>query len=80
MQGVLRDTISLLLLRLLDDRSLLRFEEGPTLVKAVNVLMLKAGWGVGGGGMSGPQGKGWQGGLERALVLLGGRRNHIIHC
>ncbi|RMZ53878.1 hypothetical protein APUTEX25_005624, partial [Auxenochlorella protothecoides] len=45
-QGVLRDTISLLLLRLLDDRSLLRFEEGPTLVKAVNVLMLKAGWGV----------------------------------
>ncbi|KAL6766815.1 TOG1 [Auxenochlorella protothecoides x Auxenochlorella symbiontica] len=40
-QGVLRDTISLLLLRLLDDRSLLRFEEGPTLVKAVNVLMLK---------------------------------------
>lgn len=40
-QAVLRDVVSLLLMRLLDDRSLLRFEEGPTLIKAVNVLMLK---------------------------------------
>lgn len=40
-QGVLRDVISLLLMRLVDDRSLLCFEEGPTLIKAVNVLMLK---------------------------------------
>ncbi len=37
----LRDTICLLLLRLLDDGGLLHFEEGNTLVKAVNVLMLK---------------------------------------
>lgn len=33
--------MSLLLLRLMDDKGLLHFEEGPTLVKAVNVLMLK---------------------------------------
>lgn len=38
---MLRDNISLLLMRLLDDKGLLQFEEGPTLVKAVNVLMLK---------------------------------------
>eukprot|EP00887_Chlorella_sp_A99_P000367 scaffold13.g367.t1 len=40
-QGALRDSISLLLMRLLDDRGLLQFDEGTTLVKAVNVLMLK---------------------------------------
>ena len=33
----------LLLVRRLDDRGLVRFEEGATLVKAVNVLMLKVG-------------------------------------
>lgn len=40
-QATLRDSVSLLLLRLLDDGGLLHFEEGATLVKAVNVLMLK---------------------------------------
>ena len=40
-QRTLRACVSLLLLRLLDDHGLLRFEEGHTLVKAVNVLMLK---------------------------------------
>ena len=40
-QAPLRDTVSLLLVKLLNDNSLLIFEEGPTLVKAVNVLMLK---------------------------------------
>ena len=40
-QATLRDSISMLLMRLLDDRGLLQFEEGATLVKAVNVLMLK---------------------------------------
>ncbi|KAL4854812.1 hypothetical protein ACK3TF_004509 [Chlorella vulgaris] len=40
-QATLRDSVSLLLLRLMDDKGLLHFEEGPTLVKAVNVLMLK---------------------------------------
>ena len=40
-QPTLRDSVCLLLLRLLDDRGLLHFEEGATLVKAVNVLMLK---------------------------------------
>jgi hypothetical protein len=47
-QATLRDSISLLLLRLLDDGGLLHYEEGATLVKAVNVLMLKileARWG-----------------------------------
>jgi hypothetical protein len=41
LQATLRESISLLLLRLLDDKGLLHFEEGSTLVKAVNVLMLK---------------------------------------
>jgi len=40
-QATLRNSVSLLLLRLLDDRGLVHFEEGTTLVKAVNVLMLK---------------------------------------
>ncbi|PRW20522.1 microtubule associated isoform A [Chlorella sorokiniana] len=40
-QRTLRDSISLLLLRLLEEHGLLHFEEGATLVKAVNVLMLK---------------------------------------
>lgn len=40
-QPTLRDSISLLLLRLLEEHGLLHFEEGATLVKAVNVLMLK---------------------------------------
>jgi cytoskeleton-associated protein 5 len=40
-QATLRDAVSLLLLRLLEDGGLLRFDEGPTLVRAVNVLMLK---------------------------------------
>ena len=39
--GTLRASNCLLLLRLLDDRGLVHFEEGTTLVKAVNVLMLK---------------------------------------
>lgn len=39
--ATLRTSISLLLLRLLDERGLLHYEEGATLVKAVNVLMLK---------------------------------------
>lgn len=41
LQPTLRDSISLLLLRLLEEHGLLHFEEGATLVKAVNVLMLK---------------------------------------
>lgn len=41
LQPTLRDSISLLLLRLLEEHGLLHFEEGQTLVKAVNVLMLK---------------------------------------
>lgn len=40
-QPTLRDSISMLLLRLLEEHGLLHFEEGATLVKAVNVLMLK---------------------------------------
>jgi hypothetical protein len=40
-QATLRESVSLLLLKLMEDKSLLRFEEGATLVKAVNVLMLK---------------------------------------
>jgi hypothetical protein len=53
-QATLRESVSLLLLKLMEDKSLLRFEEGATLVKAVNVLMLKilearwvGGWGGG---------------------------------
>ena len=40
-QATLRDTISLLLLLLLDERGLINYEEGSTLMKAINVLMLK---------------------------------------
>lgn len=40
-QAPLREAICLLLVKLLDERSLIAFEEGSTLVKAVNVLMLK---------------------------------------
>lgn len=40
-QATLRVAVCALLLRLLDDGALLRFDEGSTLVKAVNVLMLK---------------------------------------
>lgn len=40
-QGTLRQAISLLLCRLVDERGLLIFEEGPTLVRAVNVLIAK---------------------------------------
>jgi cytoskeleton-associated protein 5 len=40
-QGTLRHTISLLLCRLVDERGLLMFEEGTTLVRAVNVLIAK---------------------------------------
>ena len=40
-QGTLRTAISLLLCRLVDERGLLMFEEGPTLVRAVNVLIAK---------------------------------------
>jgi cytoskeleton-associated protein 5 len=40
-QGTLRRAISLLLCRLVDERGLLMFEEGTTLVRAVNVLIAK---------------------------------------
>lgn len=41
LQATLRETISLLLLLLLDERGLVNYEEGSTLMKAINVLMLK---------------------------------------
>jgi hypothetical protein len=73
-QATLRESVSLLLLKLMEDKSLLRFEEGATLVKAVNVLMLKilearcgGGWVVVLGGWMGG-GAGW------VVVLLGGQR------
>jgi hypothetical protein len=44
-QATLRETISLLLLLLLDERGLVNYEEGSTLMKAINVLMLKVGGG-----------------------------------
>lgn len=40
-QGTLRECITLLLGRLVDDRGLMVFEDGPTLVRAVNVLVAK---------------------------------------
>lgn len=43
LQATLRETISLLLLLLLDERGLVNYEEGSTLMKAINVLMLKVG-------------------------------------
>lgn len=41
MQGTLRETISLLLLLLLNERGIINYDEGSTLLKAINVLMLK---------------------------------------
>lgn len=40
-QATLRETMSVLLCRLVDERGLTVFDEGPTLVRAVNVLIAK---------------------------------------